>query len=103
EVTAYDGEQVAAQAALDVQVLDDPVEFQDPQPDPGRLEQIAHDSGGQVLHSPEELARLLGGLVSTPGEVVVQKVPLWGHAGVWLLVLALLGTEWLLRRWWGLV
>jgi uncharacterized membrane protein len=103
EVTAYDGEQVAAQAALDVQVLDDPEEFQDPQPDPARLEQIARDSGGTVLHNPEDLARLLGGYHSTPGEVVVQKVPLWDHAGLWLLLLALLATEWVLRRWWGLV
>jgi uncharacterized membrane protein len=103
EVTAYDGEAVAAQAALDVQVLDDPEEFQDPQPDPARLEQLARDSGGTVLHTPEDLARLLGGYHTTPGEVVVQKVPLWDHAGLWLLLLALLATEWLLRRWWGLV
>jgi uncharacterized membrane protein len=103
DVTAYDGDQVAAQATLDVQVLDDPEEFQDPQPDAQRLEQIARDSGGQVLHAPEELARLLGGYTSTPGEVVVQKVPLWDNAGLWLLLLALLATEWVLRRWWGLV
>src|SRR5262249_44506579 len=30
DVTAYDGEKIAAQASLDVQVIDDPVEYQDP-------------------------------------------------------------------------
>jgi uncharacterized membrane protein len=102
EVTAYDGDKVVSQAALDVQVLDDPEEFQDPQPDPARLEQLARDSGGRVLHGPDELARLLDGYAATPGEVVVQKVPLWDQAGLWLLLLGLLAAEWLLRRWWGL-
>jgi uncharacterized membrane protein len=102
DVAAYDGDAVAAQATLEVQVLDDPEEFQDPQPDPGRLEQLARDSGGKVLHNGEELAKLLGGYGTAPGEVMVQKVPLWDHAALWGLLLALLAAEWVLRRWWGL-
>jgi uncharacterized membrane protein len=102
DVAAYDGERVVAQTSLDVQVLDDPEEFQDPQPDTQRLEQLARDSGGKVLHNGEELAQLLGSYGSTPGEVVVQKVPLWDHAALWALLLTLLATEWVLRRWWGL-
>jgi hypothetical protein len=102
DVVAYDGNRVAAQSSLDVQVLDDPEEFHDPQPDPTRLEALARDSGGKVLHSGEELAQLLRGYASTPGEVVVQKVPLWDRTGLWLLLLGLLGAEWVLRRWRGL-
>ena len=102
DVVAYDGDRVAAQATLDVQVLDDPEEFQDPQPDPERLEGIARASGGKVLHGPDDLAQLLRGYRSTPGEVVVQKVPLWDRPALWFLLLALLAAEWVLRRWRGL-
>jgi uncharacterized membrane protein len=102
DVAAYDGDRVAAQATLDVQVLDDPEEFQDPQPDAERLEGIARDSGGKVLHGPDDLAQLLRGYRSTPGEVVVQKVPQWDRPALWFLLLALLAAEWVLRRWRGL-
>jgi hypothetical protein len=102
EVVAYDGDRVAAQTTLDVQVLDDPVELQEPQPDSDRLEQLARDSGGKVLHSADELAQLRGSFNSTPGEVVVRKAPAWDQVGLWLALLALLAADWLLRRWWGL-
>ena len=102
EVTAYDGERVVAQAAVEVQVLDDSTEFEEPQPDHARLEAIARGSGGKVLGGPEELATLLGGLNTSPGEVVVHKAPRWDNAGWWLLLIGLLTAEWSLRRWWGL-
>jgi uncharacterized membrane protein len=102
DVTAYDGEKIASQAKLDVQVIDDPVEYQDPRPDPARLEQLARDSGGTVLHSAEELAGILNACKTAPGEVVVRKTPLWDHAALWLLLLSFLTADWMLRRWWGL-
>jgi uncharacterized membrane protein len=102
DVYAYDGETLAARATLDVQVLDDPVEYQDPCPDPARLEQLARDSGGTVLHSAEQLATLLNTYQTAPGQVVVYKTSLWDHAALWLLLLTLLTMEWVLRRWWGL-
>jgi uncharacterized membrane protein len=102
DVTAYDGEKVAAQARLDVQVIDDPVEYQDPRPDPARLEQLARDSGGTVLHTSEQLAGILNACKIAPGETVVRKTPIWDHAGLWLLLLSLLSADWMLRRWWGL-
>jgi hypothetical protein len=98
DVVAYDGNRVAAQATLDVQVLDDPLEFQDPQPDPERLEGIARVSEGKVLHGPDDLAGLLHRYRTTPGEVVVQKVPLWDRTVLWLLLVGLLAAEWVLRR-----
>jgi uncharacterized membrane protein len=102
DVSAYDGDALAARAALDVQVLDDPIEYRDPSPDPARLEQLARDSGGSILHSAEQLAALRNAHQSKPGEVVVHKTALWDHPALWLLLLALLTADWLLRRWWGL-
>ena len=102
DVTAYDGERVAAQTTLDVQVIDDPIEYQDPRPDPARLEQLAQDSGGSVLHTAEQLADILNSCKIAPGETVVRKIPLWDHTGLWLLLLSLLTADWILRRWWGL-
>jgi hypothetical protein len=67
DVLAWDGDRVVAQTRLDVQVLDDPEEVQDPQPDPARLEGLAAASGGQVLHSAEDLARVLGSCAGAPG------------------------------------
>jgi hypothetical protein len=98
EVLARDGDRVVAQTTLDVQVLDDPEEVQDPQPDPARLEGIANASGGKVLHRAEDLARILNRCAVTPGEVVVEKVPAWDHPALWLLLLGLLTAEWVLRR-----
>jgi len=102
EVSAYDGDKLAAQAALDVQVMDDPAEYIDPRPDPARLEQIARDSGGSVIKTPEQLAAILNACKITPGEVVVQKTPVWDNPALWLFLLILLSIDWLLRRWWGL-
>jgi uncharacterized membrane protein len=102
DVLAYDKDRVVAQTTLDIQLLDDPAEFHDPQPDPARLEEIARASGGKVLRSAEDLVHVLGSYTSTPGEVVVQKAPLWDHAVLWLLLLALLTAEWIVRRLWGL-
>jgi hypothetical protein len=102
EVVACDGAEVVDQAALDIQVADDPAEFVDPRPDAPRLEALARASGGQVLGGADDFLRLVGGAETAPGEVVVGKVPLWDHPALWGLLLALLTAEWCLRRWWGL-
>jgi uncharacterized membrane protein len=102
DVAAYDGTKVAAQTTVDVQVLDDPIEFENPQPDAARLEEIAQASGGRVLHTAEDLAQVLGRLTMVPGEVVVHKAPLWDNPLLWAVLVGLLAVEWSLRRWWGL-
>lgn len=102
EVIAYDSDQQVAQALLDLQVLDDPIEFQDPRPDGARLEQLAQVSGGKVLHTAEELAQVVRSYQTNPGEVVVRRSPVWDTPALWLLLVALLTLEWLLRRAWGL-
>lgn len=43
--------QQVAQGVLDIQILDDTVEFQDPRPDTARLEKLAQVSGGKVVRN----------------------------------------------------
>ncbi len=102
DVVAYDKDRIVSQATLDVQVVDDPVEFQDPQPDASRLEEIASNSGGKVLRNADELAQLLRSFTTLPGEVIVTRAPVWDRVPLWLLLVTLLAAEWILRRWWGL-
>jgi uncharacterized membrane protein len=102
DVTAYDQNRAAAETKLDVQVFDDSPEFQDPQPDFKRLEEIAQLSGGKVLHSPDELAKVLTDLKPSEGEVLISQSPAWDSWPVWLLLIAVLGCEWVIRRLWGL-
>jgi uncharacterized membrane protein len=102
EVVAYDEDRQIAQSSLDVQVLDDPVEFQDPRPDREQLEHLAKAADGNVIQSAEELAQLLGSFSPGAGELIVNRVPLWDNAALWLVLLGLLTVDWLLRRWWGL-
>jgi uncharacterized membrane protein len=102
DLVAYDKGGIVAQATLDVQVLDDPSEFQNPQPNVPRLEEIARTSGGRVLRSATDLRQVLDAIKRGPGEVVVHRAPLWDHAVVWLGLLGLLTMDWVLRRWWGL-
>ena len=102
EVAALDQGRPVAETNLEVQVLDDSTEFADPQPDSQRLEELARETGGKVLHRVEDLAQLLSPQKSTPGEVVVQKVPAWDRSLLWLVLLGLLTADWALRRWAGL-
>jgi uncharacterized membrane protein len=102
DVIAQDQTKTVAQTTLDVQLLDDPVEFHDPRPDPAQLERLAEASGGQVLRTANDLSKLLRSYSSTEGEVLVQRTPLWDHPLLWSLLLVLLTVDWCLRRWWGL-
>jgi uncharacterized membrane protein len=102
EVIALEGDRVAAQGVVDVQILDDPVEFHDPRPDPGCLEDLARLTNGKVLHSANELAQVLNSYSTAAGEVIVSRAPVWDHPGLWLLLVGLLAVEWIWRRWSGL-
>ncbi len=101
-VTAFDGDRQVAQTSVDFQILDDSPEYRDPRPDLALLTDLANTSGGQVLHTPQELANLLNSFPVVPGESAVFKTPLWDRAWVWLLLFGLLAAEWIVRRAWGL-
>ena len=98
EVIALDGERHVAQTSIDLQLLDDPAEFLDPRPDPEQLSQLAKSTGGRVLRSPEELADLLTRQARAADRMLISRKPVWDHAWVWILLLGLLASEWILRR-----
>lgn len=69
---------------------------------PTLLRQIAEESGGRyyTVDQAGDIARDM--VYSTSGVSVVHKRDLWDMPVIFLLLLATLGGEWLLRRRWGL-
>jgi uncharacterized membrane protein len=106
ELTAYEGgdddgsfrgTQVDS-TSLDVQVLDDPFEQQNPFPDRDLLVRVAQLSGGTVLERPGDLAELVRRLPAEAGPPRISTAPLWSRAWVLGLLLGLLTIEWVWRR-----
>lgn len=97
-VTAYEGNRVAAEADLDIQVMNDSPEFRDPRPDHARLAALARGSGGRVLTNSGDLASVLTLDGAQADRVVVTRSPAWDRPWLWLLLLGLLSTEWVVRR-----
>jgi uncharacterized membrane protein len=102
EVTAYDDDRQVAQMVEEAQLSADSAEFRDLRPDPALLDELAHSSGGKVLAGADDLAAELASYTDTPGEFVVYRSPLWDRVWLWGLLLALLTTEWIVRRLKGL-
>ena len=102
ELTAYEGNTQVDSTALDIQVLDDPSEQQNPLPDHDLLRRVADDSGGKVLRDARDLSAMLTRLPISMGPPEIKKVPAWSR---WWLLAALLGlmtAEWVWRRRLGL-
>jgi len=102
DVTAYDGDTVAASSSIQLQVIDDPAEFRDPRPDSAQLKRLAQAASGRVIQTSAELAALLEKHPEASVRTVVTQSPLWDSPLLWLLVLGLLVSEWILRRFKGL-
>jgi len=102
DVAALDGDRVAAQASTLLQVIDDPAEFRDPRPDHSRLKELAQATAGRVIQTPANLATLLAQHPDATVTEVVTRSPLWDTPLLWLLLLGLLSSEWILRRLKGL-
>jgi uncharacterized membrane protein len=102
ELTAYEGPTQIDSSSLDVQVLSDPHEQQNPLPNREFLEGLARATGGKVVTSGRELGDLLAGLPIAEGPQTVRRTPLWSVE--WLLggLIVLLAAEWFWRRWLGL-
>lgn len=66
------------------------------------LEQLARETGGR-RYTPERAADVARDLTySTSGATEVRRLDLWDAPLAMLLLLLLLGSEWVLRRRWGL-
>jgi uncharacterized membrane protein len=102
ELTAYENNTQVDSSALDVQVLDDPAEQQNPLPDHALLKRVADDSGGSVLRNSKALAAMLGDLPVTVGPSQVKAMPAWSRWWLLTLLVALLTVEWVWRRRLGL-
>jgi hypothetical protein len=102
ELTAYEGATQIDSGSLDVQVLSDPHEQQNPLPDREFLAKLAQSTGGREFIDAASLAEALKGLSVPGGPETVRRTPLWSRE--WLLgtLLALLAMEWFVRRWLGL-
>jgi uncharacterized membrane protein len=102
ELTAYEGNTQVDSTALEVQVLDDPSEQQNPLPDHDLLRRIAAKSGGKVLHGPKDLATMVEALPRVVGPPEIKKAPIWSHWWLLTLLLGLLTIDWVYRRRLGL-
>jgi uncharacterized membrane protein len=102
ELTAYEGMTQIDSGSLDVQVLSDPHEQQNPLPDREFLSKLAQSTGGKEFTDAAALAEALKGLTVPGGPETVRRTPLWSRE--WLLgaLIALLAAEWFVRRWRGL-
>jgi hypothetical protein len=102
ELTAYEGNTQVDSTALEVQILDDPSEQQNPLPDHDLLRRIAAKSGGKVLQGPKDLASMIDALPRVFGPPEIKKAPLWSRWWLLALLLGLLTVEWVYRRRLGL-
>ena len=98
ELTAYEDFTQVDSTSIDIQVLHDPFEQQNPFPDHELLRRVAAVSGGQVLESPEALAAMIKDLPVKQGAPIVSKVPLWSQWWLLAFLLLLLTVEWLWHR-----
>ena len=98
ELTAYEDLTQVDSTSLNIQVLDDPFELQNPFPNHELLSRIAAVSGGKVLTDADALARELERIPVKIGAPEVRKTPLWSRWPLLALLLGLLAAEWIWRR-----
>jgi uncharacterized membrane protein len=98
ELTAYEDLTQVDSTSLNVQVLDDPFELQNPFPNHELLSRIAAVSGGRVLTDPESLAKELTGLPVKVGIPEIHTTPLWSRWELLLILVGLLTADWVWRR-----
>jgi uncharacterized membrane protein len=102
ELTAYEGQTQIDSSSLDVQILSDPHEQQNPLPNREFLASLARSTGGREFTDAKELGEALLALPINAGPESVRRTPLWDRA--WILggLVTLLAAEWFWRRWLGL-
>ena len=102
ELTAYEDRTQVDSTSLDIQILHDPFEQQNPFPNHELLTRLATRSGGKVIRSPAELAAILRSVPLDVGPPVIRRSPLWSTWWMWGLIVGLLSLEWCWRRSLGL-
>ena len=102
EVSAYENTTLIDSSSIDIQMLDDPPELQNPLPNPQLMSRIASLSGGKVLSDAASLAATLRELPNREGSPRVENVPVWSTWWLLVTILGLLTLEWVCRRRLGL-
>jgi hypothetical protein len=102
ELTAYEGQTQIDSGSIDVQILSDPHEQQNPLPNREFLAALARGTGGREISDANALADVLSDLPITEGPATVRHTPLWSTEWILGLLIALLAAEWFWRRWLGL-
>ena len=98
ELTAYEDYTQVDSSSLDIQILHDPFEQQNPFPDHELLNDVATAAGGKVVNTPEELASLISDLPMPVAASEFRRQPAWSHWWLMMTLLGLLSAEWFLRR-----
>jgi hypothetical protein len=102
ELTAYEDQTQVDSTSLDIQILHDPFEQQNPFPNHELLTRVATASGGKTLKNADDLAQVLRDVPVSVGAPIVKRAPLWSNWWVWGLLIGLLTVEWCWRRTLGL-
>ncbi|HVW00321.1 MAG TPA: glutamine amidotransferase [Planctomycetaceae bacterium] len=102
ELTALDEFTQVDSTSVDIQILHDPFEQQNPFPNHELLASIAEGSHGRVIHTPDELAEVMTGVPVERGLPTFTQAPLWSTWWMWTVLLGLLTVEWMWRRRLGL-
>jgi uncharacterized membrane protein len=98
ELTAYEDQTQVDSTSLNLQVLDDPFELQNPFPNHELLSRVAAVSGGRVITDAKSLARELTELKVNVGPPDIRRTPLWSRWPLLLVLAGLLTAEWIYRR-----
>ena len=98
ELTAMEEFTQVDSTSLDIQILHDPFEQQNPFPNHDLLTSIAKHSGGSVITDATQLAEVLRDVPMKVGTPIVKKTPLWSTWWLWTWLLGLLSVEWIWRR-----
>lgn len=98
ELTAAEDQTQVDSTSMEIHILHDPFEQHNPFPNHELLKTIAQKTGGKVLSSPSELAKVLGDIPVEYGPDEIRKTPVWSTPWLLLAVLALMTLEWVWRR-----
>ena len=102
ELTAYEETTQVDSTSIDLRIVHDPYEQQNPFPDHELLNQLALSSGGKVFRDAESLRAMLEELPVPPPTFQVRKSPWWSQPWILGLIIGLMTTEWFWRRRLGL-
>jgi uncharacterized membrane protein len=103
EITAKRGEEELGRDVLNFQRVDGVAENFHTEQNRPLLERLASQTGGRYWQ-PQELSRLPNEIsYSEAGITIRDTKELWNMPAIFLLILLLRSSEWLLRRKWGIV